>query len=231
MSAYPSVAEYRAMLARMYDELAGLLRAFHLEEEAETAYREALVQQERLVTQRPDLIEFRFDHGRVLHNLGNLLHERGRPREGLQLEREAIRRLEVLYQSDVKNPFLRSTISDAYWTLAAILIDLEDHRTAADSLADYLGIEPNGFEESLEAARFLCRCTSICREDSGISVSDRQATERAYADRALEALGMAVRNGYRDVSLLLTDSIYEPIRNRSEFGRLIREIEAMARAG
>src|SRR5207253_768098 len=179
-----AVPEYRSKLASMCDSLANLLRAEARFPEAESLYRKELVYQSRLAAEYPQVIAYRFGHGQVLHNLADLLRERGRPAEALPLEREAVRLLGSVYQSNVRNPDYRTAISYASWTLCAILVDRKDHRAAAPAVAAYLRIEPNGYEESSEAAGFLCRCAQLCREDPAVPAIEREALARSYADQA-----------------------------------------------
>src|SRR5262249_5314545 len=125
------------------------------------------------------------------------------------------------------NPEYRTAISYAYWTLTAILLDRKDHRAAARTVADYLQIEPNGFEESAEAAGFLCRCAQLTNQDPTVPNSQRDSMARTYADQAMAALHTAVRYGFREAKHLKEDPIYDPIRSRDDFQRLVREIETM----
>jgi tetratricopeptide (TPR) repeat protein len=224
----PKVPEYRSKLAQMCDGLANYLRARLLLDEAEAVYRKELSHQERLAGEQPQVVDYRYGHGQALHNLGDLLRERGHPREGLPLQQEAVRQFEVLYRSNVKSPYYRQGFSYAYWTLVSIHVDLKDHRSATRAVTDYLMIEPNGFEESFEAAGFLCRCIPICRGESKLPPSERETLVKTYADRAIDALRTAVRNGFRDVELLQKDDKYGPLRTRDEFRQLVHELETMA---
>jgi eukaryotic-like serine/threonine-protein kinase len=223
----PAVPSFRSKLAQMCDSFGNFLRIRKALDEAETVYRKELALQSRLAAEQPQVVDYRFGHGQVLHNLGDLLRERGHPQEGLPLEREAVRQLEGLYRSNVKNPHYRPAFSYAYWTLVSILIDLKDHRGAAQAVAEYLRIEPNGFEESFESVGFLCICAQLGRDDPAVPATDREALARTYADRAMDALRTAVRNGFRDAKLLQTAATYEPLRSRDDFRRLVREIQAM----
>jgi hypothetical protein len=58
-------------------------------------------------------------------------------------------------------------------------------------------------------------------------MKERNALARTYADRAVDALHIAVRNGFRDAKSLESDPIYEPLRSRDDFRRLVEEIDAM----
>jgi eukaryotic-like serine/threonine-protein kinase len=220
----PAVPSFRSKLAQMCDSFGNFLRFRKALDEAETVYRKELALQSRLAAEQPQVVDYRFGHGQVLHNLGDLLRERGHPEEGLPLEREAVRQFEGLNGSNVKNPHYRRAFSYAYWTLASMLIDLKDHRVAAQAVAEYLRIEPKGFEESFESVGFLCRCAQLCRADPAVPVTEREGLARTYADRAMDALRTAVRNGFRDAKLLQTAATYEPLRSRDDFRRLLAEL-------
>jgi hypothetical protein len=222
-----AVPEYRSKLAAMCDSLANLLRAQKAFDEAESLYRKELSYQSRLAAEHPQVNAYRFGHGQALHNLADLLRERGRSGEALPLELEAVRELGRVYTSNVRNPEYRMAISYACWTLCALHLDHKDHRAAAAAIAEYLRVEPNGFEESYEAAGFLCRCAQLGREDAAIPAPERAALADSYADQAMDALRMAVRNGFRDAPDLESASVYAPLRGRADFRRLVREIQAM----
>ncbi len=223
----PSAREYRANLVQTCNSLAEFLRTHRAVDDAEAVYRKALSHQSSVVAEHPDHVGSRFGHGQLLHNLADLLREGGHPRAGLPLQQEAVRQLGALYRSDMKDPSFRRAYSYACWTLASILVDLKDHRAAVRAVTDYLGIEPNGFEESFEAAGFLCRCIALCREDPELAAKEREALASAYTDRAIDAMRSAIRNGFRDADLLMRAVAYEPLRARDEFGQLVHQVKAL----
>jgi tetratricopeptide (TPR) repeat protein len=224
-------ADYLSKLASACDTLANLLRAQGEFIEAEALYRKELSYQSRLVAEHPAELTYRFGHGQSLHNLADLLRDRGHSETALPLEREAIRDLRSVYQSNIRNPEYRTAMSYAYWTLCAIHLDLQDHFQTARTISEYLAVEPNGFEESVEAAGFLCRCSRVCRDDPVMQPNERAALARNYEDGALRALRIAVRHGFREFKDLETDSAYEPIRARDDFRGLIRELKTMTLDG
>ncbi len=224
----PTIPGYLSKLAAMSDSLANLLRSEKAYDEAESIYRKELSYHSRLATEYPRVLAYRYGHGQVLHNLADLLRERVRSDEALPLEREAVRELAIVYESNVRDPHYRTAISYAYWTLCSILLDRKDHRAAAQVVAEYLRIEPNGYEESSEATGFLCRCCRLCRQDSSLPAKERETLARHYADQAIDALRTAVRNGFRDAKLVETAEAFEPIRSRDDFRRIVREVEAMS---
>ncbi len=140
------------------------------------------------------------------------MRERGRVEEAITLEREAVERLVGVYRTNVLEPEYRTAASYAYWGLCMLELDRKDHRAAATAIALYQAIEPRGFEEAHEAARFLCRCIVLCREDRAIAAAERRALERSYADQAETALRRAVRFGFLDEQELRTSHTFDPLR-------------------
>jgi serine/threonine-protein kinase len=223
----PSVPEYLSNLGTICDGLASTLRTQHRLDEAEAPYRKALAAQARLAREHPDVVNYQFGHGQALHNLADLLREQNRPADALPLEQQAISVLESLYRSNLRNPDYRLAISYAYWGLCTIDLDRKDHRSAAEAVAAYQKIEPNGFEEAYESAGFLCRCVQLCRDDATLAAPQRESLARSYADRAMSALQAAVREGYRDVNQLESAPTFEPLRAREDFQRLVRDLKTM----
>ncbi|MFI5458739.1 MAG: hypothetical protein ACHRXM_25205 [Isosphaerales bacterium] len=227
---YPSESDYLANLAATCCRLADLYRGEKRLEKAEALERQELLCQSRLEKEHPDDIAFRFGHGRALHNLANVLRERGRPDLGLPLEQEAVRRLGSIHRENVLDPEYRRALSHACWALCALQVDRKDHRAAAQAVAEYLRIEPTGYEEAQESAGFLCRCAQLCRADRSIAAAERESLAISYADQAMSALRTAVRNGFREALELKTSPTYELLRGRDDFQRLVGEVEVRAEA-
>lgn len=217
-------------LAATYVSLAGTYRDPKSTGEAEAFYRKGLSHYARLTSEHPRVLGYRYGYGHALHNLADLLRERGRPEQARPIARESIQRLSDAYAANIRSPDYRAAISHAYWTLCAIELDRKNHREAARAVRDYRRIEPNGFEEALESARFLCRCARLSREDQSTSATERDALTRAYTDQAMEALRSAGRDGFRDVNDLKAARTYEPLRARDDFQQLVRYIEARVEA-
>lgn len=218
-----------ADLATTCGSLANLLCTQELYAKAEALYRKELACQTALVHKHPGDVAARFAHGRVLHNLADFLRERGRTKEALPLEREAVSELASVYKKEFRNPEYRTALSYACWTLCALELDLKDHRAAALAIEQYQQIEAAGFEEPLESARFFCRSMKLCESDTSLPEPTRATLARSYADRAIRALETAVRNGYNDRRDLESAPSYEPLRGRDDFARLVREVEARSK--
>jgi hypothetical protein len=107
-------------------------------------------------------------------------------------------------------------------------VDQKDYASAAEAVAFYQSIEPEGFEEAREATLFLCRCILLCQQDRELDVAERERLARSYADRAIGALQTAVNEGFRDLGELKTSHAYESIRGRSDFSALVKQVGEIA---
>jgi tetratricopeptide (TPR) repeat protein len=226
----PVERDYLDLVAQACSALADSFLDAHSYEEAEKYERKALSYALRLTNLHPEVRAFEFGRGQAMHNLAELLRQRGRAAEALPLEREAAPLLARVHRENVLDEGHRRAASYAYWTLCTLELDRKDHRAAAQSVSAYQSIEPNGYEEAHEAAGLLCRCVLLCRDDHDSLAADKESLARAYADRAIGALETAVRYGFRDLNELTTSQVYEPIRARPEFSRLVHEVEGIVEA-
>ena len=86
--------------------------------------------------------------------------------------------------------------------------------------------QPTNLREALEAARFLCRCAGLAREDRSIPAANRDSLAQSYADRSMHALSSASQSGFRDSDDLKTSRLYDPLRGRDDFRRLVQAFDA-----
>ena len=122
----PQSPEELANLADAYDSMADFCREWKSLDQAEAVYRKELACHAQLVTDHPAAAHYRFGHGRVLHNLADLLRERHRPTESLVLEQQAVEQLRGLYAENIKDPDRRRAFSYACWALCELLLETKE---------------------------------------------------------------------------------------------------------
>ena len=226
----PVELNYLDRLAQTCGALADSYFDAHSYEKAEAYQREALSYRLRLADERPEVLAYQYGRGQALHNLAELLRQLGRTAEALPLEREAAPLLARIHRENVLDVDHRRAASYAYWALCTLELDRKDNAAAAQAVSAYLSIEPNGYEEAHDAAGFLCRCIVVCRDSHDLPAADKERLASGYSDRAISAIQSAVREGFRDLNELTTSRVYEPIRGRPEFSRLVRKVEAIVDA-
>jgi tetratricopeptide (TPR) repeat protein len=212
----------RTKRAAIHERLAETYREDRAFAKAELHYRAALTFYEESSVQNPGAAADRFREGRVIHNLAEMLRMLERPAEAIALAHRAVEALGAAFRHDATNPAFRAAYRKSQWTLCALLVEGDDPGAAALAIAEYLKIGDAGFEVPLEAARFYCRCATHPRA----SASDARggAGTHAFADQAMGALAIAVRNGYRDLADLEASSTYSPLRSHPDFERLRRTL-------
>jgi tetratricopeptide (TPR) repeat protein len=226
----PAEPGYLEKLADSCGMLAVMYLAAHSYAKAEEFERRELSYQLRLRQEHPGVMAYRFGRGRALNNLAELLRRRGRAEEALSLAREAAPLLESVYRENVLDEVHRRAASNAYWTLCALELDRKDHRAAAGDVVLYLSIGDIGFEAPHESAGFLCRCIVLCRDDHSLPKAEQESLAGSYADRAIGALQTAVRYGFRDLNALTSARVYDPLRHRADFTRIVRDVGATLQA-
>jgi hypothetical protein len=64
--------------------------------------------------------------------------------------------------------------------------------------------------------------------DTRLSEAQRKQCAQTYADHAMATLQQAVQNGYQDVEHMKKDNDLNPLRSRSDFKRVVAELEGKA---
>jgi len=221
----PVEPEFLDRLGQTCGLLAEAFQTAHSDGKAEEYLRKELSYQSRLSKDYPGLNAYRFGRGRALHNLAEFLRQRGKGPEALTIEREAAPLLAEVYRENVLDNDHRRAVSYAYWTLCTLELDRRAHAAAAQAVAAYQSIEPNGYEEAHAAAGFLCRCIALCQNDQSLTAAEKERVTTSYTDLAMTAFETAVREGFRDLNELKTSRIYDPLRGRPEFARMIHDVE------
>jgi serine/threonine protein kinase/tetratricopeptide (TPR) repeat protein len=253
---YPAVPEYRAQLANLHNDLGSLYAEAKRTKEAEQAYREALAIDTALVRDYPTMPEYRISLGMTCYNLGHDAQAGGKAETALEHYTRAIttvepvltklpnevtarralrfacrgraetlvvlgRNAEALKDWDRGLELADGGVRNAYrlnraWTLAR----LEEHaRATAES--DALTESPN----APAAVFYVAAC--IYSLSAAAARADDKLADR-YATRAVELLRQAFAKGFRDVDLLKKARDLEPLRQRKDFQKLLKEMEEKA---
>ena len=222
---FPSDAGLRSRLADTYASLGCVFYDQKELERAEAVGRQEIACRAHAMRNHSDPSSNHDEYGRALHNQADLIRLRGRAREALVLEEQAVTRLGQVYRENLCDPLHRRAISNALWTLCSLRLDCGDPRGTELAVRDYLEIEPSGYEEALESTRFLCRCLDLYKHDPSLTFSERERLTQRCAGQAISALAIAVQNGYHDAAELAKSAVYGPLRGRADFESLVRSVE------
>jgi serine/threonine protein kinase len=222
---FPGKPAYRSGLAYSHGNLAIELKKLGRSQDAEQSIRQWVSVVEKLSADFPDAHDYFNQFADALNNLTFDLRESGRPAEARILLESAIARLKSRGNGKIDDPDARRCVRYWYWSLAEALVQLKDYRAAvgaADELARYAYEKDR---DPCRAARFLAWCVPMVESDTNLSPSERKELAQSYADRAMGYLHVAVANGFRDANHLKTFEAYAALRSRSDFQRLLAEME------
>jgi hypothetical protein len=114
----------------------------------------------------------------------------------------------------------RAFLGEAWTGLAEVFRDTCRPDDAAFAARQRAALWPDDPDELCTLAGELALCAPLAGRPS--------AGQPDYAGEALEALGQAIRGGFRDAARLQTDPAFGPLRGRDEFRLLLMDLSMPA---
>jgi len=216
--------DYRKELGRTYDNLSDLLRATRRPKEAEAVWRDALAVRRSLVADFPNIADFQNDLAGNLVNLAMLHRNRYQFAAGLALLKEARPYHQAALKANPNDPTYRHFYRNYLLHLAGCQLGRADHAqvaATADELARF-GYDPAN--DNYEAARFLSGCAMCAGMDAQLDAAKKELVQR-YSGRSMARLQVAVVRGFKNAARIKHEPIFQPIREREEFKKLLAELE------
>jgi serine/threonine protein kinase/Flp pilus assembly protein TadD len=127
----------------------------------------------------------------------------------------------------VRTTELNPKRGEAWWMLTDTLRVLGKHEESAKAARQLPLVMPDGPER---AARALAACVSLAEKDTGLSEDKRKVLAQNYADEAMKLLQQAFARGFKDANNLRKDASFVPLRSRTDFQKLLAEMEAKRQA-
>ena len=194
--------------------------------EAEAECRTAVTIWQNLVEDTPGVALYRCMFAQSVQNLGDVVRSVGRFAEARGYYEKAIA---------VEEPQVREepTIKVHRYDLACLmrrrgltLVHLGDPAGAAADIRRALQFfdglpspSPGGLFE--KACCHAALASLVGRQGSGVSAGEGEEA----AAKAMECLGRAVADGYRNANEFRVESALDPLRGRTDFKRLLTELE------
>jgi serine/threonine-protein kinase len=222
---FPAVPEYRQQLAMSYTNLANLLRDTGRKPDAEAGYREAFAIFGRLATEFPHQASYQFELGNTMDELAEVLRGRKDYSSARQLLEQARSPLQAALDANPRHPFYRAAFCENRQRLAATLLDLGEHATAAGAAADLARIAVEPANDAYKAACFFARCMALAEQENKLSDARRKQLTQSYGERAVAVLRQALANGYKDIAHLQKDKDLDALRPRDDFQKLLADLE------
>ena len=224
----PAQHDFRGVLSHCHIILGEILLQASKRMEAEVECRKALALCERVVADNPSVA---FDSdilaGAIIV-LGDVVRSSGRTAEAKALYERAIALRERF--SDKPADYMgRFVTVDSTMRRGLTLRELGDHAEAAADTRQALrmcdGLPPLSGSDLFETACCHAALAGLAgRAGSGVSAAEGEEE----ATKAMEWLGKAVANGYRNTNKLRIESALDPLRDRADFKKLMAELEKNA---
>jgi serine/threonine-protein kinase len=230
-AAFPEVHQFRFELAATHNNLAGMLQKAGRVREAQAAYRETLAIKERLVAEFPAVFDYRPSLARTLTNLAEHSRSLEDYATARRLLEQAWPHLQEALKVNPRHSASRLVSCTNRQLLSVTLLDLGEHAGAAQTAAELLRVACDPAADAYKAACVFSRCAPLAERDTKLAEARRQELARSYGEQALAALRQALANGYKDSAHLQKDKDLDPLRQRDDFQKLLREVEAVRPKG
>jgi tetratricopeptide (TPR) repeat protein len=251
---FPSAPHYRHELSTSHGMLGLLLGDLGRWAEAEKEERTGIALSKQLVADFPGVPDYAVYLGGAYCNLGNIMSGFGQPQTALEWYRNAFATLEAVLAQDMRLAKAREFLGKVHlgraralallhrhaetfpdWDRALELVDGPLRLTILMERAGSL-VHVGDHLQATRAADELAtgkKATGLMVYDAACifslasgSVKDDDKLEERYATRAIELSQQAVQKGYQDVAHMKKDTDLDPLRQREDFQKLIRDLEA-----
>jgi eukaryotic-like serine/threonine-protein kinase len=233
---YPAEPEYRQALADSRQGLGVLMASlgrgtraevqFRARAEAEVQFRAALEERQQLADKHLAVAEYQNALARTLYCFALLLRDKKEFVGARQLLKRARPHHQAALQADPRDPTYRLSFRNHNSTMAVTLADLGDHVAAARATAELLQLAFDPANDAYQAACVLSRCVPLAEKDAELPEAKRMELAATYSERAMGVLRQAVAKGLKNVTALKKDADLDPLRQREDFQKLLRELEA-----
>jgi tetratricopeptide (TPR) repeat protein len=222
---FPSVAGYRHDLGASLTDLGYLYLRIGRRQEGEHALRKALAIFQAMAKRKQPTLEVRRELGRTLHSLARLSLEKKKLREALQFLTEAIKHQEVVLEFNPRGQADRLALRNHYGLFGLVQLELGEYNSAATTAVKVQETLPEDGRGCFLGARILGRCAALAEKDAKVPADKRKAAAQEYADRAMAFLRDAVKKGFKDAKVVLTDADLSGLRSREDFRKLVSELK------
>src|SRR5262249_31800204 len=231
---FPDLVQYQRDLANGLNHLGLTLVDARRPADALPLYERARGVLETMARKTPADVESASLLAGVANNMGLALAKLGRHEDAVPLFREAVDREVICLARDPKKFQYRRWLSLHYHNLCKSLRALgrkDDAVAVARTLFELLKQSPPEHRDQSMYYDQGCDMAQIVplvgrgKKEEELTAAER-AERKQYADQAVEALRLALADGFCDLQLFRTDEDLDPLRGREDFRQLMAELEA-----
>jgi tetratricopeptide (TPR) repeat protein len=221
---FPARPDYRESLAIEHTNLGALLANTGRAKEGEASLQAGLGIYRQLTAHFPASPHYKHALGESLGSLANLAYAQGRYTDACRWLAEALPQSQAALRVNPRAPAFRAGYHKNLLTLAQAQLKLGAHVAAARAAEDMVRIIHAPKNDSYEAACILAACMSLAEKDARLPEAKRRALAAGYAERAVVLLRQAFAHGYKGAARLKKDKVFDPLRSRPDFQKLVAEL-------
>jgi tetratricopeptide (TPR) repeat protein len=225
-------------LCRGLFNLAELYRGLTKPLEAEKSWERLLALREDLAQANPKSAQDHIDLAQVQENFAGRYFKSDKFAEARKFARGAARQWTETLALVPENAGVRQRLYDADLLVARCDLALDDHVAAAKTLgaaaklySDPLPAGPAQDRQFPAVAAQFGKCMLLADHDTALDAAQRKVLVKDYGDAALAVLSQAVVAGFKDINFLKSSPEFELLRMRSEFTRLVSDLEMQQTPG
>jgi tetratricopeptide (TPR) repeat protein len=226
---FPTAPDYRLRLAQAHNHLGIVVEARGRPKEAENEYGAALALHKHLANDFPTVADHQNELAGTMVNLAGLNRDRKEFQAARRLLEEALPHHRAALKANPRHPEYRQFYRNNRWVQTLTLLSLGDHRAASATAEELAKAALDPTSDTYNAACHLALCVPLAEKDDKLDEAERKKLVQQYRERAMQLLGQAVQNGFKDVQHLKTDPDLVPLRARADFQKLVAELEKKSR--
>src|SRR5262249_27925038 len=128
-------------------------------------------------------------------------------------------------KADPNNVQYPRLLNEHYHDLVLVQLHLGDHGGAVEAAGELPPLYPERAEQYVQVAEFLARAIPLVQSDVRLPSAERRDRVEKYAREAIRMLQAAIARGFSKLEKLRTAPVYQPLRSRPDFQRLIEEMD------
>jgi len=223
---FPHRPEFRQELAEDHNNLGELLANTGRLKEAEAPYAEALAIYKQLAADSPKVPGYRNGTATMLFNLAKAARRQRDFAAARKLLDEAFPYHQAALQANPRHPDYRLYYRYSLVELTQSCAGQGDRPAALDAARKLRDLGWDSAVDAYWAAGTLAWCVPIVEKDDKLDAPKRQAEMQFYADQTMAMLRDAVAKGYKDIEHMKQNKVFDVLREREDFKKLVAELEA-----
>jgi serine/threonine protein kinase/tetratricopeptide (TPR) repeat protein len=226
---FPALPGYRHSLASTHNNLGTLFKNTARPREAEESYGRSAALHRQLAADFPDVPVHRNEAAGAMANLARQHLIRKDFAGARRILEEAVPYQQAALKASPDYPANRRSYRLNRWAMADALLGLNNHAGAAEAAEQFIQLAVQPPRDAYIAAGLLAGCARLAAQDERLPEAERHKLATSYGDRAVASLRQAVAKKAKEIAGVKTDSVLDPLRPRTDFQKLLTEIDAARR--